>query len=82
MREIHGPCSGRARTRGLVFQRAVRDDLEMLQAEGAPRAALVRGGAESLRHHSLRAAGAALGSRADRLPAWMRGRISLEGRSG
>lgn len=83
LREIHGHVAPAGPVQaGLVVQRAVRDDVEMLQAEGAPRAALVRGGAESLRHHCLRATGAALGSRADRLPAWLRRRMSLEGRSG
>jgi hypothetical protein len=33
-----------------------------------------------LRHHGIRVTGAALGSRADRLPAGVRRRLSIEGR--
>ena len=45
-------------------------------------AALLLTAAASLRHHSLRAAGAALGSRAGRLPPALRQACSLEGRAG
>jgi GT2 family glycosyltransferase len=37
--------------------------------------------ADVTRHHLARLTGALLGSRADRLPAWLRRRLSLEGRS-
>jgi rhamnosyltransferase len=59
---------------------AVRDDLRMLRAEGASPAALAATAARSSAHHAIRLAGALAGSRADRLPARVRGRLSLERR--
>jgi rhamnosyltransferase len=52
---------------------------EELTREGASRRASVF--VEVGRHHVARLVGALLGSRAERLPAWMRRRLSLEGRS-
>lgn len=56
-------------------------DKRWLRREGVRGTELVRPLAFSLRHHTLRMAGAVVGSRADRLPAPVRGRLSLEGRS-
>jgi glycosyltransferase involved in cell wall biosynthesis len=56
---------------GLTLQRRVRDDVRFAGPRAAP---------GSLRHHSLRLAGEALGTRADRLPAGLRRRLSLEAR--
>ena len=54
----------------------------LARAEGQRGAALLLTAVASLRHHSLRAAGAALGSRAGRLPPALRQACSLEGRAG
>jgi rhamnosyltransferase len=59
----------------LRLQSEVRKDLRGL--DGLPARELAR----SVRHHSVRAAGAVLGSRADRLPANVRAWCSLEERS-
>jgi len=82
LREVHGHVAPAGPVRaGLTVQRAVRDDLELLRREGVSGTALAAGGAASLRHHAIRTAGAALGSRSESLPPWMRRRLSLEGRS-
>jgi rhamnosyltransferase len=60
----------------------VRGDVRLLRAEGASTAGLAAGGARSATHHAIRLAGALAGSRADRLPPQLRGRLSLEGRAG
>ena len=65
----------------LGAQRAVRDDIALARAEGQHRVGRALTAAASSRHHSLRAAGEALGSRADRLPPTLRRRCSLEGRA-
>jgi GT2 family glycosyltransferase len=65
----------------LAWQRAIRDDLALARAEGQPFAARVMTAAASLRHHSLRAAGEALGARSEQLPAPMRRVCSLEHRA-
>jgi rhamnosyltransferase len=64
----------------LGVQRSVRDDVALARREGhaVPRLPLTAGA--SLRYHTLRAIGAALGSRADRLPARVRQACSLERR--
>jgi glycosyltransferase involved in cell wall biosynthesis len=82
LRDVHGHLApaGPIRT-GLMVQREVRDDLELMRREGVSGAALVADAAASLRHHAIRTAGAALGSRAESLPAWLRRRCSLEGRA-
>ena len=66
----------------LGVQRAVRDDLALARSEGQPGGDRLMTAVASLGHHSLRAAGAALGSRADRLPRALRRACSLEGRAG
>lgn len=66
----------------LTVQRAVRDDVALARREGQDAREALRTGASSLRHHSLRAVGAALGSRAKRLPPSLRRACSLERRSG
>jgi len=82
LREVHGRLASAGPLRaGLSVQRLVRDDLRFLRAEGQTGNALVEGGARSAIHHSLRAVGDALGSRADRLAPALRRVCSLEGRS-
>lgn len=66
----------------LAWQRAVRDDIALAGAEGQRGTALALTAAASARHHSLRSLGAAIGARADRLPAGLRRLCSLEGRAG
>jgi glycosyltransferase involved in cell wall biosynthesis len=65
---------------GLTLQREVRSDVALVKREGAPLRSRLRTAMASIRHHGLRLVGAALGSRSDRLPAGLRGRLSLEGR--
>jgi rhamnosyltransferase len=80
LREVHGvvePAGPLALALGL--QRRVRDDLAFARREGAPPGRLALA---STAHHAARLAGAALGSRADQLPARLRRACSLEGRSG
>lgn len=82
LREVHGHVEAvgwRATPRRIA--REVRADRAFLRAEGAGGAALRAGTREALRYHGLRALGSALGSRADRLPAAVRARLSLEGRA-
>jgi glycosyltransferase involved in cell wall biosynthesis len=81
LQEVHGHVApaGPRRT-GLIVQRELRDDLQLLRAEGASRVDLARGALASAGHHALRTTGAALGSRASKLPAALRRRLSLEGR--
>src|SRR4051812_4677809 len=55
-------------------------DKRWLRAHGVKGLALAAPLAVSVRHHSIRMAGAIVGSRADRLPAALRKRLSLEGR--
>jgi rhamnosyltransferase len=82
LREVHGHVASAGPVRaGLTVQREVRDDLHLMRQEGVSGRALVPGAAASLRHHAIRTAGAAAGSRAERLPAWLRRRCSLEGRA-
>lgn len=82
LHEIHGHAAPAGPVRaGLTVQRDVRDDLQLMRQEGVSGAALVPAAAASLRHHAIRTAGAAMGSRAERLPAWLRRRCSLEGRA-
>jgi rhamnosyltransferase len=82
LREVHEHVSAGPWGAALAVQRQVRDDLALLRREGASRAARALLSLRSARHHSLRYAGAALGSRADRLPPWVRRACSLERRSG
>ena len=64
-----------------AIRRHVARDRAFLRREGASGRELDAATLESLRFYALRAAGAALGSRADRLPPAVRGWFSLEGRS-
>jgi rhamnosyltransferase len=83
LREVYGhvePAAPRWVARRVA--REVRADRAFLRSEGVRGAPLARGTAQSLRFQLLRAAGAALGSRADRLPTAVRRRLSLEGRGG
>ena len=83
LREVHGIMAPAGPVRSsLLVQRAVRDDLALLRREGPRGRALLSPLAASVRHHLLRAAGAALGSRAGMLPATIRRGCSLERRSG
>jgi glycosyltransferase involved in cell wall biosynthesis len=82
LREVYGYVEPWSPRRHLArIRREVRADLALLRASGAPRPAFGRGLGSSIAHHSVRAAGSVLGSRADRLPAGARGLLSLEGRS-
>lgn len=65
----------------LGVQRAARDDLAAARHEGYPFAKRLQFAVLSLRHHSLRAAGAALGARAGGLPPMISRAISLENRA-
>jgi glycosyltransferase involved in cell wall biosynthesis len=60
----------------------VRRDRAFMAAEGLSGGDLDRATLGSLRFHASRAVGAALGSRADRIPGPIRGFLSREGRSG
>lgn len=57
----------------------VRDD-RWLSERGAPPRARARWGARAIAHHGGRRVFSVLGSRSERLPASVRGRLSLEGR--
>jgi GT2 family glycosyltransferase len=81
LREVHGIAAPLGPVRNsLAVQRQLRDDLGLLRREGAGVAVLARAAPASLLHHLLRAAGAALGSRAAALPPWLRRACSLERR--
>lgn len=81
LREIYGYIepvrSGALRRRVIGPTRA---DARLMRAEGAGAPRLIAGAAEAGAHHLARFAGAVLGTRADRLPAAVRRRLSLEGR--
>jgi rhamnosyltransferase len=82
LREVHGHVEqvGARHTLG-TLRRQVARDRAFLRAEGAGGAALGRATAGSLRFHAIRAAAAALGSRADRLPPSVRRTLSRDGRA-
>src|SRR4051794_21605945 len=63
-----------------VLRGLLRADERWLRAHGVHGPALATALAVSARHHTIRQAGAILGSRADRLPPKVRGRLSLERR--
>ncbi len=81
LREVldHVEPAGVLRTQ-YAIRGLVRADQRWLTAKGVRGRALVRPLATSARHHTIRMAGAIVGSRADRLPAALRRRLSLEGR--
>jgi rhamnosyltransferase len=63
------------------LRRELRAEWRMLREARLPPRRLAREAVRSLRHWGVRAAGAALGSRAERLPAAVRRWCSLERRS-
>lgn len=80
LREVYGwrePASARHLTRQL--RGALGQARNELAESGSSRRAAAYTGVT--RHQLVRLTGALLGSRADRLPAWVRRRLSLEGRS-
>jgi glycosyltransferase involved in cell wall biosynthesis len=82
LREVHGWIEPFAPGRTLLsVQSHVRADLRSLRGRDAPRAVLARELVRSIRHWTVRAAGAAAGSRADRLPRGVRRWCSLERRA-
>jgi rhamnosyltransferase len=82
LREVHGWVQPLAPARtALDIQSQVRKDLRAVRGGGAARDVVVREVTRSLRHWTVRAAGAAAGSRADRLPPRVRRFCSLERRS-
>jgi glycosyltransferase involved in cell wall biosynthesis len=83
LREVRAiPAPVRMRDMALRVQRAVRDDVALGRREGQLGSTALRLGGVSLLHHALRAVGATLGSRADRLPARVARACSLERRAG
>jgi rhamnosyltransferase len=80
LREVHGwvEPAGPVRT-FLTVQSRVRADLRSLK--GATPRTRLHEGSRSLRHWTVRAVGSALGSRADRLPPFVRRWCSLERRA-
>jgi O-antigen biosynthesis protein len=70
-----GPKTTLWDVRGLVGY-----DKRWLRARGVTGPPLARALAVSGRHHAIRMAGAIVGSRADKVPAALRGKLSLEGR--
>jgi glycosyltransferase involved in cell wall biosynthesis len=83
LREVRAvPAPVRVRDVALGVQRAVRDDVALGRREGQVGSTALRLGGVSLLHHTVRAVGATLGSRADRLPAWVARAFSLERRAG
>ena len=81
LREVHAVAAPAGPLRvALTVQRHVRDDMTLARRE-SERGALLRTAAGSLVHHLMRALGAALGARAERLPPRLRGALSLEGRA-
>lgn len=78
LREVYGHVESAAPLRvAALLRREVRADLRAAREEGRP---AVRMLPQSLAHHGVRRVGALLGSRADRLPAAVRRRLSLERR--
>ena len=63
-----------------VIRAGVSGDRAWLRGRGADGWELDRATLESLAYHSMRAGAAILGTRADRLPAWLRRALSREGR--
>jgi rhamnosyltransferase len=81
LREVHGWVQPLAPARTLLtIQSQVRKDVGSVRARGAPPRVALRELARSVRHWTVRAAGAAAGSRADRLPPRVRRLCSLERR--
>jgi glycosyltransferase involved in cell wall biosynthesis len=82
LREIHGHVeSASPRRLASRLMREVRQDRAYMRDSGDSSLALGLGTLRSVRYHLTRALGSLAGSRADRLPAPVRRRLSLEGRS-
>jgi glycosyltransferase involved in cell wall biosynthesis len=83
LREVRGAVApARPLQLALGLQREVRDDLGFMRRHGFSVRRRARWAIRSILHHAARGSGAALGSRADRLPASVRRALSLEGRAG
>jgi GT2 family glycosyltransferase/SAM-dependent methyltransferase len=81
IREVLGHREPSGIRSGLRAVSALTDlDREWLRARGVRGLRLAWKLAQSRQHHFVRMPGAYLGSRADRLPPWLRGWFSLEGR--
>ncbi len=81
LHQVRGAVAeGRPVGMALTVQRQVRDDLDYLRRRGVGGRTLARAAAHSLAHHVASTAGAALGSRAERLPERLRRACSLDGR--
>lgn len=82
LREVHGwvEPAGPRRLAGTIA-RAVRDDWRAARGDDVPPRRLTREMRRSIRHWTVRTAGAVAGSRADRLSPAMRRACSLEGRA-
>jgi glycosyltransferase involved in cell wall biosynthesis len=82
MREVLGHVEPAGMRRSARTVRGLTGaDGRWLRSHGVSGSALAPPLMRSALHHSARMAGAILGTRADRLPASLRGRLSLEGRS-
>lgn len=82
LREIGAaPAEARPARLALTVQRQVRDDLATVQGSARERPMPVATAVRSLAYHVARSAGAALGSRAERLPRPVRRVCSLESRA-
>jgi glycosyltransferase involved in cell wall biosynthesis len=82
LREVldHTEEAGLQQTLRTIFG-LTRGDARWLREHGLRGRALIKPVAVSARHHTIRMAGAIVGSRADVVPAWARRRLSLEGRA-
>ena len=82
LREVYGHVEEVGPRHSLAtIRRRVTGDRAFMRREGLAGRALNRGTLHSLAYHCLRVAGAALGSRADRIPPGLRMRLSREGRA-
>src|SRR5437588_4423802 len=82
LREVYGHVEEVGPRHSLAtIRRRVTADRAFMRRQGLAGRALDRGTLHSLGYHSLRVAGAALGSRADRIPPSLRLRLSREGRA-
>ena len=83
LREVHGQKAYTAPLSPVLeVQRHVRDDMALLCGDGLPAVHRPLALGRSLAHHTARAIGGTLGSRADRVPPRLRRSLSLERRDG
>jgi glycosyltransferase involved in cell wall biosynthesis len=82
LREVYGHVES-AQPRRVVKRilEESRADVAFLRERGSSFSSCARGGSHSLFHHTIRMAGAIVGSRADRIPTRLRSALSLEGRA-